>query len=193
MSFERDPYKWFPHDYLLRYTLLPLIPSWISPNMITVFRMILTPFVLWVLLKENYSVGIPFFLFTAGTDALDGSLARVRKQITPWGTFYDPVADKLLIGSVVFLIVARHINPIIAILIIFFELAIIFVGYLRKAKGAVISANIFGKTKMFLQVLGVTFLLLAVYSGHDMFIQVSYGTLALAIVFAVVSLFTYGF
>ena len=193
MSFERDPYKWFPHDYLLRYTILPLIPKRVTPNMITVLRLALTPFVLWVLLVENYRWGIPLFLLTAFTDALDGSLARVRKQITDWGTFYDPVADKILIASVVFLIVAKHTTPIIAALIIFFELAIILVGGIRKRKGAVIHANIFGKTKMFLQVLGVTFLLLAIYSGHDSLIQVSYGTLSLAIVFAIISLFTYGF
>ena len=153
--------------------------------------MFCTPFVLWLLAIGNYQIGVPFFLFVAFTDAIDGSLARVRKQITDWGTFYDPVADKLLISSVVLLVVAQHVNVVFAGLIIFL-LLIIVGGLIHRRNGKIISANIFGKTKMFLQVAGVAFLLIALWVGFDLFIPVSIGTFSLAIVFAVISLFTYG-
>lgn len=188
----RDPHKLFPHDYVMRYTIAPLIPLFVSPNMVTIFRMACTPVVLWFLWMENYHIGVPFFLFVALTDAIDGSLARLRNQITDWGTFYDPVADKLLISSVVLLVVAQHVNVIFAGIIILLEVLILCGGFIRKQNGKVTSANIFGKTKMFLQVLGVGFLLIALWAGFDLFIPVSVGTFSLAIVFAVISLFTYG-
>jgi CDP-diacylglycerol---glycerol-3-phosphate 3-phosphatidyltransferase len=176
----------------MRYTFIPLIPRAITPNMITVFRMICTPFVLYFLAISRFDIGVPLFFFVAFTDAIDGSLARLRNQITDWGTFYDPIADKLLISSTVLLIVAQHINLMFALVIIFIEVLIVLGGYIRKRQGKVTSANVFGKTKMLLQVAGMTFLLVALWAGFDLFIPVSIGTLALAIVFAVISLFTYG-
>ncbi|MBI5370096.1 CDP-alcohol phosphatidyltransferase family protein [Candidatus Uhrbacteria bacterium] len=190
--FERDPHALFPHDHLMRVTLIPLIPRWITPNMVTILRMLLTPLVLFLLSAENYRIAVPLFIFLALTDAIDGSLARLRNQITDWGTFYDPVADKLLIGSVVLLVVIKHVNLLFGLLIIFIEALIILGGYIRKLRGKVSSANIFGKTKMFLQVVGVVLLLMALWLGFDLFIPMSVGTLSLAIVFAVISLFTYG-
>ncbi len=189
---QRDPHKLFPHDYVMRYTLVPLIPSFVSPNMVTIFRMVCTPIVLYLLSIEQYQIGVPFFLFLALTDAIDGSLARLRNRITDWGTFYDPLADKLLIGSVVLLVVVKHVNPILGLIIILIEALILLGGYLRKCRGKVMGANLFGKTKMCLQVVGVGLLLVALWLGFDLFIPLSIGTLSLAVVFAVISLFTYG-
>lgn len=188
----RDPKKLFPHDHVMRYTIIPLIPKWVSPNMVTIARIILIPFVLWFLMEENFNVGVPLFLFTAFTDVIDGSLARLRKQITQWGTFYDPLADKLFIGLVVLLVVIKHVNVIFGLLIIIIEALIILGGYIRKQRGTLQGSNILGKTKMFFQVLGVSFLLIALWAGMSLFIPVSIGTLSLAIVLAVISLFTYG-
>lgn len=193
MAFERDPKKLYLHDQLMRYTLVPLMPRFVTPNHVTIFRFVMTPVVLWFLAIGDYAVGVPFFVVLAITDALDGSLARLRNQITAWGTFYDPVADKLLIGSVVLLIVVRHINPWFGFAIVVIELAIILGGLWRRKKlGHINGANVFGKTKMFLQVVGVTSLLLFVWSGVPLFMPLSIGTLSLAIVFAILSLFTYG-
>ncbi len=192
MAFERDPHKLFPHDHLLAATLLRLIPRRVTPNMVTTLRFVLIPFVLAFLYLERWSVAVPLFLFTALTDAIDGSLARTRKQVTEWGTFFDPVADKLLIGSVVLLLVAERVNPWFALLILGVEALIILGGVIRKRRGVVTPANIFGKTKMFLQVVGVTFLLIAAWTGMDLYVDLSVGTLSLAVAFAVISLFTYG-
>ncbi len=190
---HRDPHKLYPHDYVMKYTIIPLIPHAITPNMVTVFRMICTPFVLYFLYVERFDIGVPLFFFVALTDAIDGSLARLRNQVTDWGTFYDPVADKLLISTVVMLVVAKHINIIFALIILLIEVLIVVGGLIRKSHGKITSANIFGKTKMCLQVIGVLFLLLSLWAGHDLFIPISTGTLSMAIVFGVISLFTYGF
>jgi CDP-diacylglycerol---glycerol-3-phosphate 3-phosphatidyltransferase len=189
---DRDPAKLFPHDHLFKYTIIPLIPRGITPNMITILRFLLTPAVLWFLWMGDYTIGLPFFIFISLTDALDGSLARVRKQITDWGTFYDPIADKLLISSVVLLIVVQHIGLVFGLVIIILEALIILGGYYRRRRGSLHGANIFGKTKMVLQVVGVSFLLLAIWLGFNLFFPISVGVLSLAIIFAIISLFTYG-
>jgi CDP-diacylglycerol--glycerol-3-phosphate 3-phosphatidyltransferase len=189
---SRDPKKLFPHDYLMKYTLIPLIPQAVTPNSITLLRFFGIPALIFLLAQEWYDWSLGLFLFLALTDAVDGSLARLRDQITQWGTIYDPVADKLLIGSVVLLIVMKHINVILGLLILIVEGLIILGAMRRRKAGHAIAANFFGKTKMFLQVLGVTFLLIAVWLGFDLFVPLSIGTLCLAILFAVVSLFTYG-
>jgi CDP-diacylglycerol---glycerol-3-phosphate 3-phosphatidyltransferase len=187
----RDPYKLYPSDYVMKYTLVPLVPKRVTPNMITWVRFIGIPFVILFLYFDWLSVGVPLFIFLALTDALDGSVARLRKQVTDWGTLYDPVADKLLISTVVLLIVVSHINIIFGLLIVFVESVIVFVAYHRKHNGVIMHANNFGKTKMVLQVVGVSLLLIAVWAGIDLFIPISVGTLSLGIVFAVISLFTY--
>ena len=176
----------------MKYSIIPLIPRWITPNMITILRMVCIPVVLYLLYIENFAVGIPVFLGVAFTDAIDGSLARIRRQITDWGTFYDPVADKLLIGSVVLLVVIQHIHLIFGLVILFIEALLVIGGYKHKKAGKDVSANVFGKTKMILQVLGVTMLLIAISAGYDLFMDLSVGTLSLAIVFAIISLLTYG-
>ncbi|MFA6131259.1 MAG: CDP-alcohol phosphatidyltransferase family protein [Patescibacteria group bacterium] len=185
-----QPAKLFPHDRFF-YPLISWIPRWVEPNHITLLRLILTPFVIIFLLYENYDVGVPLFLLTALTDAVDGTLARVRNQVTPWGIFYDPVADKILIGSVVLLIVIRHVNPILALAIIGVEILLIAGGWYRRRKTHLQSANIWGKIKMILEVVGVLFLLIALWSGVDLFVQISSGTLIVAMIFAIVSLLTY--
>lgn len=192
MTLQRDPAKPYPFDYLLKYSIIPLIPRWITPNQITLLRIISVPIVAWLLAKENYSVGIPIFILAAFTDAIDGALARLRQQITSWGTFYDPVADKLLISVVIIIIVMKHINPFFGLIMIGIEVAIGSGGFINRRSGMPRSANVWGKIKMFLQFSGVTLLMLAVWSGAPLFVPFSIGLLSLAIVFAVISFYTYG-
>lgn len=185
--------KLYPHDHILKWTILQLIPKWITPNHVTIFRFIATPAVLVLLVLENYVWGVPAFIFVAFTDAIDGSLARTRKQITLWGTFYDPVADKILIGLVILFVVIKYINIWFALAIILIELMIAAGAFYRRAKKTFfVAANGFGKTKMFLQVVGVGALLVSVWFGSVIFMNIALGAFAMAIVFGLISLFTYG-
>jgi len=188
---DRNPEDWYPHDHVLRY-LTDLFPKRLRPNHLTFFRIVMTPVVIWLLFFEKYNVGVPLFFFVAFTDALDGTMARTRKQITSWGAFWDPVADKILISLTVLLIVVQHINLYLGLLVIFIELVIITGAIVRKRNGAIQHANVWGKIKMSLQVIGVLALLIALWLGVDLFLDISTGTFSLAIVFAIISLFTYG-
>lgn len=179
------------HDRVLNVLLIQFLPKRLRPNHITVLRFCLIPFVLWFMAQGQWSVATPLFMFAAFTDAVDGSMARVRKQITEWGTFYDPAADKMLIGLMVILFVAKEVNVAFAAIIIVVELLILFSGLLRRKGNRLISANWAGKMKMLFQVIGVLTLLMAKLWGLSLLVPFSIGTLTIAIIFAVVSLLTY--
>jgi len=184
--------KIFWHDRALAATVLKLVPKRITPNHITAFRFAATPAVMVLMLNENYYVGFFSFLLVAFTDMIDGSLARVRNQVTEWGKIYDPLADKILIGSMVFAIVLRYIDFWTAMIIIGIEFVIIVVAWIRKIKGYKVEANIWGKIKMILQTTGVSILLLSVIFDLAALVPYASGTLYVAIAFAIVSLLSYG-
>lgn len=179
-------------DTLLKHTILPCIPRYVMPNHVTVVRMLTTPIVLVLLMRGMYGWGIIAFLLVALTDAIDGAMARTRDQITEWGKVYDPVADKLLIGSVVIVVVMRELGVALGLTLLGIEALFIIAAWWRLHTGRAVQANIWGKIKMILQVLGVTLLLLALVTDWSPFVPVSQATFLLAIVFALVSLVTYG-
>lgn len=192
MTNENVRLYWY--DRWLAATILRPIPHDVRPNHLTILRGLLIPLVLYYLWHEAWDIVVPLFLFAAFTDVLDGSLARSRKQITMWGTVADPIVDKLLIGTVVILFVAKEVNVAFAAIIIGIELLTGLSALFRRRHGAaVVSANWYGKIKMLLQVVGVTALLIARWSGLELIVPFSIGTLSVAIVFAVISLYTYGF
>ncbi len=180
------------HDKILAKTVLRLFPKFVLPNHITVFRFIATPAVAVLVSYEQYYIGLIAFLIVAFTDALDGAMARTRNQITEWGKIYDPLADKILIGSMVFIIVLRYIDFWTAIIIIGLEFIIILTAWVRMRIGAKVQANLWGKIKMWLQVIGVVILLLSIIFNWAALLPFASGALYLAIAFAIVSLLTYG-
>ncbi len=182
----------FFFDRVLGASILKLIPRSVKPNHVTLLRFALTPIVGILTFYGTYKIALVAFLLTALTDAIDGAMARTRNQITRWGKIYDPVADQLLIGTMVFVIVLKYIDFWTAMIIISLEFIIILTAWYRLNKGHKVQANVWGKIKMILQTLGVTILLLSVAFNLADLIPLASGTLYLAIAFAVVSLLTYG-
>jgi CDP-diacylglycerol--glycerol-3-phosphate 3-phosphatidyltransferase len=176
-----------PHDRFLNATLLRLLPKSVLPNHLTLARLVMIPLVLAFLAMELYWVGVPLFLLAGLTDALDGSLARVRRRITRWGIIFDPLADKLLVGAVVALVVIQRVNLYLGVAILAVEAMMVIGGFWRVRQGRVQQANAWGKLKMIFEVFGLTLLLLAVWFKIDMLIEVSIDTLVLALIFAIVS------
>src|SRR3989344_2113922 len=180
-------------DKILAKVFLPLFPRWIKPNHLSAARVFLIPFVIWLLWRGNYLLGGGLFLFTAFTDALDGAMARTRNQITGVGKMFDPLADKLLICSVVYILVLKYLGAYTALVIIVIEILIIVAALIKRGynSNCRLQANSWGKIKMVLQVLGVVILLLSIIFNLESLLPISKGTFYLAIVFGILSLFTY--
>jgi CDP-diacylglycerol--glycerol-3-phosphate 3-phosphatidyltransferase len=139
-----------------------------------------------------YGYGLILFAVSAFSDAVDGSLARTRNQVSDWGKIYDPLADKLLIGSSVFILVSKFLNIYLALTIIGIEFFLAASAYYRKRfQGRPIEAEFSGKIKMVLQSFGVGAILIAVFFGLPAFLIVALYLLYLSIIFAIISLVVY--
>ncbi len=130
------------------------------PNWITFSRLLGLPFLLYGLhnpTKESRWVCLGIFLVAAGTDWLDGYLARKLNQVSDFGKFLDPLVDKLLIlGPLLALIELGEVPAWGVFLILGRELTI--AGW-RVNQTKITGANIWGKLKTVSQILGVALLI----------------------------------
>jgi len=133
------------------------------PNLLTLARIFIIPFLVTVLLTEfpNKELwGIILFLIASLTDMLDGYIARRRRQVTTIGILLDPLADKLLISAAFISLVQLHLAPAwMVVIIIGREFAVTGLRNLASSEGLIIRASALGKTKMVFQVIAVTLIL----------------------------------
>jgi CDP-diacylglycerol--glycerol-3-phosphate 3-phosphatidyltransferase len=179
-------------DRFFAATLLKLLPAWVTPNHITGFRFFTIPFVIFFLIIESFEVAVSLFVISALSDALDGAKARTNDQITDWGKLYDPIADKLLIGTTAAIVVSNLISPAVAFIIIALEVLIVGMAlYQKRYVGTEIEAKWAGKIKMIAQSFGIGFLLLyAMHPITELYV-LALGCLYAAIFFALLSVFVY--
>jgi CDP-diacylglycerol--glycerol-3-phosphate 3-phosphatidyltransferase len=144
--------------------------NWNLPNTLTIARILLVPFCVYALFKNHDSseswkwLAWWGYFIVGATDFIDGRLARARGSITSLGTFLDPVADKVAIGSaLISLSILHKIWWWVTVLILFRELA---VTLLRVAviKDGVIPASKGGKLKTLMQSFGISFYVMPLYS-----------------------------
>ncbi len=143
---------------------------WNIPNILTSFRIFLIPIMVafYYLPGEQYEwkyFATAFvFWFAAITDALDGYLARKLDQQTPFGAFFDPVADKVMVAVALVIVVDDYANWLVtvcALLIIGREIVI---SALREwmaeqGKRADVAVSMMGKYKTAAQMLAIIGLL----------------------------------
>lgn len=183
----------YPHDHFLKWTLLRFIPNTVSPNKVTMLRVCLTPVVAWCMATHNYSLGIVIFVLAALTDALDGSMARTRNQVTKFGMLFDPFADKFLIGVMVLFLVFQNYSWQLGVAVIGVEVLIMLMALVAEIKFKTVrAANIWGKIKMILQVLAVFLTLSALIWNATVLFTVAAWLFGVAVGFALISLFTQG-
>ena len=184
-----------PHDHMLARTVLRLVPQSVTPNQITMFRIAATPVVFLLILYDFYLFGVVSFLLVAFTDAMDGSIARTRHKITKFGMIFDPLADKLLIGSMVLLLVFEHLEIWLGVTVLGMEIVFIISAWVSAHKfkfKKVHAANRWGKIKMLLQVVAVFLIMLALLLDFPILLSIAAWVFGIAIGFAVLSLFTHG-
>ena len=136
-------------------------------NKLTLIRIFLVPvFLIFIAVKEMpYGTFIATFIFILAslTDKLDGYIARSRNQITKFGKFIDPLADKLLVTSALISLVELQVVPSwAAVIIIAREFAVSGLRTLAASDGVVIAASWWGKIKTVVQIITIAILLLKV-------------------------------
>ena len=126
------------------------------PNFLTVFRMLLVPVLVALLLSEGPAgdlLAAIVFAVASFTDALDGWMARRAKSESTFGKLMDPLADKLLVTSaLVSLVSLDRLAAWVAMVIIARELAVTGLRQLAMERGHVVAASLWGKLKTAAQV-----------------------------------------
>lgn len=146
------------------------------PNKLTMARIIMVPVVVIVYLCIPTTVGVvdaksglalrdilAFFIFAIAslTDLLDGKIARKNNLITSFGKFADPIADKLLVNTLLIMMASTRQASLIAVLLMTArDLIVDGLRMVASQHGRVVSAGIYGKAKTVLQMVALCFLLL---------------------------------
>ena len=137
-------------------------------NILTLLRIGVIPIiVLCIYMKEPFFGWIAFFLFCLAsiTDYFDGYIARLRNEITNFGTFLDPIADKLLVAAVILILTSKGVirdwDTIPALIILLREITVSGLReYLAGIKVSIPVSRI-AKLKTFLQLSALAILILS--------------------------------
>ena len=142
-----------------------------APNLVTLSRIVLIPLIIgifylpdaWLSFSGKNAVATAIFIFAAVTDWLDGYLARTLNQMSAFGAFLDPVADKLIVvGALLVLLKEGRVDTIVSLVIIGREIAISalreWMAKVGQAKSVAVA--FIGKLKTVSQMVAIPLLLL---------------------------------
>lgn len=133
-------------------------------NKITLLRILMAPLVVILLYFEGpvfCVLAALAFIFASITDWVDGYIARRENMVTSMGKFLDPLADKVLICSVLIMFVKLGWAPAwVVIVIVCRELVVTGLRAMAIDEGVVLAADYFGKAKTVLQIFAVVPLML---------------------------------
>ena len=140
------------------------------PNALTWMRIVMIPLFVgvyyfpstWLALPQQNLIATVIFTIAAITDLLDGYLARKLNQVSAFGAFLDPVADKLMVAAALIVLVdLNRLNAVIAVIIIGREITISalreWMAHLGAAKSVAVS--LLGKIKTVSQMVAIPMLL----------------------------------
>lgn len=128
-----------------------------TANKITILRILMIPVFMIVLMMDfayNDIIAALIFAIAAATDGVDGYVARKYNQITDFGKFIDPLADKLLVATALICLVdLGRIASYMAVIIIAREFIVTSLRIVAISKGVVIAAEMTGKIKTVIQII----------------------------------------
>ncbi|MFP5236703.1 MAG: CDP-diacylglycerol--glycerol-3-phosphate 3-phosphatidyltransferase [Acidobacteriota bacterium] len=160
------------------------------PNLLTIARICLAPFLVAAVLDRRFALGFVLFIIAGVTDALDGTLARILKQRTILGQYLDPIADKVLLSTL--FLVLTHLNLIatsVTVLVFGRDLAILVIAaILYAAVGRRdFQPSIFGKANTLAQVTAVAAVLLMQFDRDPWVLSLRTLALRATVVFTIAS------
>jgi cardiolipin synthase len=129
-----------------------------APNLLTLMRLFIIPFLLIEILDGHYGVSFALFMLAGISDALDGLLARWLSQKTTLGLYLDPIADKLLLSSL--FVVLTHVGLIplyVTVLVFSRDVGILLIATLLFVTGTLrdFRPSVFGKLNTFVQIVAL--------------------------------------
>lgn len=173
---------------------LRLNPLRTAPNLLTLLRICLAPFLVAAILENHYELSFGLFLAAGFTDALDGVLARVLEQRSMLGHYLDPVADKLLLSTLFLVLLHKGLMPTTVTVLVFGrDVGILLVAALLYAAAGrrEFRPSIFGKANTLAQVGAVAAVLLHQFAGARWVAEVRVVTLDATMALTVISGFHY--
>lgn len=133
------------------------------PNILTCVRVLLIPVFMVLAYQNNLPCDIAaliVYVVACLTDYVDGYLARKNNQVTNFGKFMDPVADKLLVMAALLIFIEDGTIPAWAVAIILGrEFIVSALRMVAASEGLVIAANMWGKAKTMITMITLIFLL----------------------------------
>ena len=143
-----------------------------APNLITLFRIFLTPIIVVLLISPfgvNALITAAVFLLAAATDWLDGRLARRYKQVTALGTLLDPIADKLLVmAALVSLVSLQKVPGLVVVALVGRDLVVSGIRQMAANKGVVMAPGNYGKCKTVLEMAAIVLVMVSIeYESID--------------------------
>src|ERR1035438_7615834 len=125
-----------------------------TPNLLTLARICLAPFLVAAILDDHYALSFCLFVAAGLTDALDGTAARLLKQRTVLGQYLDPVADKLLLSTLFLVLMHKGLIPAhVTVLVFGRDVGILLVAAILYAAAGrrEFSPSLFGKANTIAQ------------------------------------------
>ncbi len=175
--------------------------KWINvPNCLTILRMLLIPVFLiaYDRLPDKRYISMCVFALASATDCLDGYLARKNNQITSFGKLCDPLADKLMVLSILFCLSSdgflappkyEFLNDVILFAMLVKEFIMMCGSMVMLRKGVVVQANIWGKAATCLFVFGI--LLVFPWHGVEALYSIGHVVVVLAAITSITALVSY--
>lgn len=132
-----------------------------TASKITLARIVLIPVFMAVLLSGHRVAALVIFIVASCTDFVDGYIARHYNQVSTFGKFLDPLADKLLVTAAMLVFVQWGLMPAWAVMVVLTrEFAVTGLRLVAAADGRVIAAGWSGKVKTFTTMVGLCIIML---------------------------------
>lgn len=160
------------------------------PNLLTLARVLMTPFILLELSRGKYLAGGWMFGAAAFTDILDGGLARRFGGQSKLGQYFDPIADKILLSCIYIGLAMGHAVPVWIVVVIFardFWILLLSAIALRFTNFRDLNPSLWGKASTFTQIMAAVSVMASHAYGIDTFAQIARILLAGVVILAATS------
>lgn len=187
---------------------------WTPANIVTFVRIccvpvfvvaIISPWPLWIPQWSSAEVWKPWiaasiFILLAATDGLDGYLARSRGEVTNFGKFMDPLADKILVAAALLALVELAVLPSwVALIILAREFIVSGIRMIAASQGTVIAASWYGKAKTVAQIVAIVLfivkdsVIIVDFASvlHSPLYLISWAAMAVALLLTIISMLDY--